>query len=56
MQVLADAMAAHPDTALAAVYAPLFERERDYALNRFAQGLDDVRIPYVKLPRNPSER
>jgi uncharacterized protein GlcG (DUF336 family) len=54
LALLAGAAAAHPDSEVSAVYGPLFERARADASDRFARGLDGVRIPFVKLPRNPS--
>ncbi len=55
-EVLAVAMETHPDPAMAAVYGPIFRRERDAIAARLAAGLDGVRLPYVKLPRRPDER
>jgi len=48
-------MAAHPDDAVRAIYGPIFAKERDRVADRFSRGLAGVRIPYVKLPRNPTE-
>jgi uncharacterized protein GlcG (DUF336 family) len=55
-QALASAMAAHPDPRIAAIYGPIFAAERVAIADRLSRGLDGVRIPYVKLPRNPDER
>jgi uncharacterized protein GlcG (DUF336 family) len=56
VDALAAALEAHPDAAIAAVYAPLFRREAARARDRFSRGLEGVRIPYVKLPRGSDER
>lgn len=50
---LRDAIAAHPDPRIANVYTPLFDAARDEVIGNLAGGLKGVRIPYVKLPRNP---
>jgi len=54
---LAAAVAGHADPAVSQVYGPLFARERDaIAAALTANGLSGVRLPYVKLPRNPRDR
>jgi uncharacterized protein GlcG (DUF336 family) len=50
---LRDAIAAHPDPMIANVYTPLFDAVVAEVNARFASGLNGVRIPFVKLPRNP---
>lgn len=53
LDLLAAAVQAHPDPRIRNVYGPLVAAERDRAQARLQQGLDGVRLPYVKLPRNP---
>lgn len=50
---LVDAVQAHPDPRIANVYLPLFQAERARIAARLSAGFSGVRIPYVKLPRNP---
>lgn len=52
---LANAIANHPDPAIQAVYGPIMSNERNFGVGRMGRGLQGIRIPYVKLPRNPGK-
>ncbi len=50
---LVAAVQAHPDPRIANVYGPIFQAERAAIADRLSRGFSGVRIPWVKLPRNP---
>lgn len=54
MDRLVAAIQAHPDDRIRLVYGPLFQAERARVQARLSLGLSGVRIPWVKLPRNPT--
>ncbi|MBX3470921.1 MAG: heme-binding protein [Planctomycetes bacterium] len=54
MDRLVAAVQAHPDDRIRLVYGPLFQAERARVQARLSLGLSGVRIPWVKLPRNPT--
>ncbi len=56
IDLIVAALGAHPDPRIRNVYTPLLGAERDRIADRFSRGLKDVRIPFVKLPRNPTDR
>lgn len=51
---LVTAIQGHPDPRIRDVYGPILVAERSRVQTRLAAGLQQVRIPYVKLPRNPN--
>ncbi len=52
---LVAAVLAHPDDRIRLVYGPIFQAERTAIADRLSRGTSGVRIPYVKLPRNPNK-
>lgn len=56
VNALRDAILAHPDPKIRDVYGPIFTTEAAAVAAALANGLNGVRIPFVKLPRNPDER
>ena len=54
VDTLADAVEAHPDLRIRNVYGPILRAEVTRIQQRLTSGLDRVRIPYIKLPRNPT--
>lgn len=54
VQQLVNAITTHPDVRLREVYGPILQAERSRVQTRLGNGLQGVRIPYVKLPRNPN--
>lgn len=50
---LVNAIQTHPDQRIREVYGPLLVAERSTVQARLGRGFQGVRIPYVKLPRNP---
>ncbi|MBL4849388.1 MAG: heme-binding protein [Planctomycetes bacterium] len=56
LDLLVTAIQAHPDPRIRNVYGPIMAAERDEARRLLnTNGLRGIRIPYVKLPRNPSK-
>ena len=51
--LIANAVLTHPDPRIRDVYGPIVQTTRNWAQGRLNMGLRGVRIPYVKLPRNP---
>lgn len=56
VNVLVQAVASHPDTRIRNVYLPVITTEQAAINDRLSRGLQDVRIPFIKLPRNPGDR
>jgi uncharacterized protein GlcG (DUF336 family) len=56
IDILVAAANAHPDPRIRNVYGPLLASERTRIADRFSRSLQNVRIPFVKLPRNPTDR
>ena len=53
LDILVAAIQAHPDPQIRNVYGPIIQTERNNAVNLLNAGFRGVRLPYVKLPRNP---
>jgi hypothetical protein len=56
VQVLVNAILAHPDPRIRNVYGPEIQAEQNRINDRFSRGLSNVTIPYIKFSRNPTER
>lgn len=55
LTAIATAIQTHPDPRIRDVYGPVVQSTRNWAQGRLNSGLSGVRIPYVKLPRNPGK-
>ena len=55
LSLIVSAIQAHPDPRIRNVYGPIAAVERDRAFQLLQAGFRGIRLPYVKLPRNPKK-
>ena len=56
LDLIVSAITNHPDPRIRRVYGPIVTTERAQIATTLSHGFRGIRIPFVKFPRNPSDR